>query len=88
MEVPSSEQGGHALASSGNGPLALNLTTSISVSRVPHGYGFSRGASKTGTAGTGTVLDFGTLRHTAYPYRGVTGIHGFYGMAEVSKGEP
>jgi hypothetical protein len=59
-----------------------------SITRVPHGYGFTRGASKTGTAGTGTVLDFGTPRHTAYPYRGVTGIHGFYGMAEVSKGEP
>jgi hypothetical protein len=58
------------------------------IPRVPHGYGFTRGASKTGTAGTGTVLDFGTPRHTAYPYRGVTGIHGFYGMAEVSKGEP
>lgn len=36
MEVPSSEQGGHALASSGNGPLALNLTTSISVSRLSY----------------------------------------------------
>ena len=27
--------------------------------------------------GTGTVSDFGTPRHTAYPYRGVTGIHGY-----------
>jgi hypothetical protein len=30
------------------------------------------------------VSDFGTPRHTAYPYRGVTGIHGFYGIAKVS----
>jgi len=44
--------------------------------RAAHGYGFTRGASKTGTAGTGTVLYFGTPQHTAYPYRGVAGIHG------------
>jgi hypothetical protein len=54
------------------------------VSRIPHGYGFTRGSSKMGNAGTGTVSDFGTPRHTAYPYRGVTGIHGFYGIAKVS----
>jgi hypothetical protein len=30
-----------------------------------------------GTAGTGTVSDFGTLRHTAYPYHGVMGIDGY-----------
>ena len=30
--------------------------------RVPHGYGNTRGVSKTGNAGTGTVLDFGTPR--------------------------
>src|ERR1700737_957651 len=29
-----------------------------------------------GTAGTGTVVKFGTPRYTAYPYRGVMGIHG------------
>jgi hypothetical protein len=46
------------------------------VVRVSHGYGNTRGVSKTGNTGTGTVLDFGTPRHTAYPYRGVTGIHG------------
>ena len=32
------------------------------VLRVPHGYGNTRGVSKTGNAGTGTVLDFGTPR--------------------------
>ena len=46
------------------------------MSRVPHGYGNTRGVSQTGNTGTGTVVDFGTPRHTAYPYRGVTGIHG------------
>ena len=54
------------------------------MNRVSHGYGFTRGASETGTAGTGTVLDFGTPRHTVYPYHGVTGIHGFYRIAKVS----
>ena len=28
--------------------------------RVPHGYGNTRGVSKTGNTGTGTVLNFGT----------------------------
>ena len=42
--------------------------------RIVHGYGFTHGASKTGTAGTGTVLDFSTPQHTVYPYRGVAGI--------------
>ena len=36
----------------------------------------TRGFSKTGCVGTGMVVDFGTPRHTAYPYRGVTGMHG------------
>ena len=30
-----------------------------------------------GTAGTGTVVDFGTPRHTAYPYRGIAGMYGY-----------
>jgi hypothetical protein len=47
-----------------------------SIFRVSHGYGFTRGASEMGTTGTGTVLDFGTPRHTAYPYHGVAGIYG------------
>ena len=51
--------------------LGMSLT-----GRVPHGYRFTRSASKTGTVGTGTVLDFRTPQHTVYPYRGVTGIHG------------
>src|SRR6266481_1298982 len=46
--------------------------------RVCHGYGKTRGFSKTGSAGTGTVVDFGTPRHTAYPYRGITGISRVY----------
>jgi hypothetical protein len=50
--------------------------------RVAHGYGFTRGASKMGTAGTGTVLDFSTLQHTVYPYRGVAGIHGLIQLHE------
>ena len=48
----------------------------INVHRVCHGYGNTRGVSKTGTAGTGTVVNLGTPQYTAYPYRGVTGIHG------------
>ena len=42
--------------------------------RVAHGYGFTHGASKTGTVGTGMVLDFSTPQHTVYPYCGVAGI--------------
>src|SRR5882762_5496170 len=41
--------------------------------RVRHGYGKTRGFSKMGSAGTGTVVDFGTPRHTVYPYRGIVG---------------
>ena len=46
------------------------------IDRVAHGYGFTRGASNTGTVGTGTVLDFSTPQYTAYLYCGVAGIHG------------
>ena len=53
-----------------------NRIAEVQSIRVAHGYGFTRGASKTGTAGTGTVLDFSTPQYTAYPYRGVAGIHG------------
>ena len=42
--------------------------------RVWHGYGNTRGDPVTGTTGTGTVLVFGTTRHTVYPYHGITGI--------------
>jgi hypothetical protein len=30
-----------------------------------------------GFVGTGTVVDFGTLWHTAYPYRGIAGMYGY-----------
>jgi hypothetical protein len=49
-------------------------STLCRISRVLHGYGFTHGASKTGTAGTGTVLDFSTPWHTMYPYHGIVGI--------------
>jgi hypothetical protein len=42
-----------------------------------HGYGKTRGLEVTGLAGTGTVVDFDTPRHTAYPCRGITGINGY-----------
>jgi hypothetical protein len=50
--------------------------TSPSVRRVEHGYGNTRGVSETGTAGTGTVVDFDTPQYTATRTRGVAGIHG------------
>ena len=56
---------------------ADNWEGSCDAPRVPHGYGFTRGVSKTGPAGAGTVLNFGIPQHTAYPYHGVTGIHGY-----------
>jgi hypothetical protein len=40
-------------------------------SRDCHGYGNTRGVSKTGNAGTGTVLHFGIPRHTATRTRGI-----------------
>jgi hypothetical protein len=43
--------------------------------RVRHGYGKTRGFSKMGSAGTGTVVDFGTPWHTVYPYCGIAGMH-------------
>jgi hypothetical protein len=46
-------------------------------SSVYHGLPETRGVSEMGHAGTGTVLDFGTPRHTVYPCRGVAGIHGY-----------
>ena len=52
--------------------------------RVRHRYGKTCRFSKMGSAGMGTVVDFGTLWHTMYLYRGITG------MAQVNyhKGEP
>ena len=46
--------------------------------RVPHGYGKTRGFSKTGNAGMGTVVDFGIPWHTATRTRGIAGMHGYY----------
>ena len=46
-------------------------------SSVYHGLPETRGVSETGHAGSGTVVHFGTPQHTAYPYRGVAGIHGY-----------
>ena len=40
-----------------------------------HGYGFTRGISKTGIAGAGRVVDFDTPWHTAYPYHSIVGMH-------------
>ena len=48
----------------------------MKVNRDYHGLPKTRGFSETGHAGTGTVVHFGTPQHTAYPYRGVAGIHG------------
>jgi hypothetical protein len=39
-----------------------------------HGYGKTHGFEVTGFVGTGMVVDFGTLWHTAYLYHGITGI--------------
>jgi hypothetical protein len=44
------------------------------VGRVRHRYGKTCGFSKMGSAGTGTVVDFGTPWHTVYPYRGIAGM--------------
>jgi hypothetical protein len=43
-----------------------------------HGYRKTCGFEATGFASTGTVVDFGTLWHTAYPYRGIVGISRVY----------
>jgi hypothetical protein len=56
--------------------MTLDRFLSGVIPRVPHGYGNTRGVSKTGTAGTGTVVDFGTPQYTATRTRGVAGIHG------------
>ena len=46
--------------------------------RVSHRYGFTRGASKTGSAGTGTVPDLVYPAKTAYLYYSVTGFEGYF----------
>jgi hypothetical protein len=52
--------------------------TGLTISRDCHRYRKTRGFAKTGSAGTGTVVDFGTPWHTAYPYRGIAGISQVY----------
>jgi hypothetical protein len=46
-----------------------------SQSRVWQGYGSTCGDQVMGITGTGMVVDFDTLQHTAYPYHSITGIH-------------
>ena len=48
----------------------------LTLTRDHHGYGKTRGFSKTGSVGMGTVVDFSTPQHTAYPYHGITGMYG------------
>ena len=55
----------------------MSYGTLVYIDRVPHGYGKTRGFSKTGNAGTGTVVDFGIPRHTATRTRGIAGMHRF-----------
>jgi hypothetical protein len=55
--------------------IRLDLTSG---SRDCHGYRKTCGLEVTGLAGTGTVVDFGTPQHTAYPYRGIAGIPRVY----------
>ena len=46
-------------------------------SKVQHRYGKTCEFSKMGSTGTGMVVDFSTLWHTAYPYHGITGMPGY-----------
>ena len=57
--------------------MAVTTTT-----RDMHGYRKTRGFSKMGSAGTGTVVDFGTPRHTTYPYHGIAGMYGYITLGE------
>ena len=43
-----------------------------------HRYRKPRGFEVTGFAGMGMVVEFSTLRHTAYPYCGIMGIQWIY----------
>ena len=42
-----------------------------------HGYRKTHGFEVMGLVGTGMVVAFSTLRHTAYLYHSITGIHGY-----------
>lgn len=59
--------------------LSLKLTN-----KVYYGLPETCGVSEMGLMGSGTVVHFGTLQHTVYPYRGVAGIHGFILVPWVS----
>ena len=50
------------------------------IHRVRHGYRNTRGDRVTGSAGTGTVLDFDTPRHTVTRTCGIAGTHGYFIM--------
>ena len=52
--------------------VVLQVITTIF--RVWHRYGNACSDRVTGTTGTGTVLVFGTLQYTMYPYHGIMGI--------------
>jgi hypothetical protein len=47
----------------------------VNICRDCHGYAKTRGFEVTGL---GTVVGFGTPRHTAYPYRGIVGTSRVY----------
>ena len=49
-------------------------TKKAPMSRACHGYGNTHGDQVMGTTGTGTVSDFSTLWHTAYPYCSIMGM--------------
>jgi hypothetical protein len=58
--------------------LLFDPQTPLLTHRVYHGLPETRSVSETGHVGMGTVVHFGTPQHTAYPYRGVAGMHGYY----------
>ena len=45
--------------------------------RVQHEYRNTHSVSKTGSTGTGTVVDFGTPQHTVYLYHRFVGMYGY-----------
>jgi hypothetical protein len=61
-------------------PLTINCNNQGAIARVRHGYRNTRGDRVTGSAGTGTVLDFDTPRHTVTRTRGTAGTHGYFIM--------
>ena len=56
------------------GGMEVKFGVTKPINRVWPRYGNTHGDWVTGTTGTGTVLVFGTPRHTVYPYHGITGI--------------